>query len=457
MNAIEDDDASSSTGRSSSSTINTQDGSTSSGSCSLDDIIGRMIRRLEKDDSSLVDIDVDCKLMDADAARCMSLVLQENTHLKRLRLDCGNDSGHLDVIRKVVSGLKGNSSVSRIEIHDLTMDRDTSSWMAQSLATSKSLKHIRMTKCRFLGSGLGVLFVAMQPNKRIRHLAFHWCDWDEHNTDIVATSLPLLNLLSLSLVGINIAVDSWPYLLNNIKRSKELILLDLSWNNMDDAIISVLTKSMMIQQKISTLVLSSCGLDDKCTKELAKGLRKYSTLTSLDLSKNNKMSSKGVVYLKDLMKFNNFITDLKVNDCGLNDSALNAIENSLRYNNSVLKSFLSEAASQAIFEMVDTIEKFDIGESTRNVVQAVSFGSGSESSHSEEAATRNLAKPRKGGRTNERKYEKNRLHGGLSSAPIKQADQMTSEQGSDGFTKGKEVIRYTMKSTTPNGRHEVFL
>lgn len=457
MSEMEDDDASCSTGRSSSSTINTQDGSSSSGSCSLDDSIGRMLRRLEKDDSSLVDIDVDCKLMDADAARCMSLVLQENTHLKRLRLDCGNDSSRLDVIRRIVSGLKGNSSVSGIEIHDLTMDRDTSSWMAHSLATSKSLKHLSMTKCRFLGSGLGVLFVAMQPNKRIRHLAFRCCDWDEHNTDIVATSLPLLNLLSLSLVGINIAVDSWPYLLQNIKLSKELILLDLSWNNIDDAIISLLTKTMMVQQKISTLVLSSCGLDDTCTKELTKGLRKYSTLTSLDLSKNNKMSSKGVVYLQDLMKFNSFITELKVNDCGLNDSSLNEIENSLRYNNSVLKSFLSEAASQAIFEMVDTIGKFDIGESTRNIVEAVSFGSGSETSHSEEAATRILAKPRKGRMTNEKNYEKNRMHGGRTSALIKKADQTTSEQGSDGFTKGKEVIRYTMKSTTPNGRHELFL
>jgi hypothetical protein len=169
------------------------------------------------------------------------------------------------------------------------------------------------------------------------------------------------------------------------------------------------------------------------------------------------MSSKGVVYLQDLMKFNSFINELKVNDCGLNDSSLNAIENSLRYNNSVLKSFLSEAASQAIFEMVDTIGRFDIGESTRNIVEAVSFGSGSESSQSEEAATHILAKPRKGRMTNKKNYEKNRLHGGLTSAPIKKADQTTSEQGSDGFTKGKEVIRYTMKSTTPNGRHELLL
>jgi Ran GTPase-activating protein (RanGAP) involved in mRNA processing and transport len=454
---MEDDDASSSTGRSSSSVSDTLDGSTTSGSCSLDDSIGLMLRRLEKDDSSLVAIDIDCKLMDVDAARCMSLVLPDNTCLKRLRLICGNDSRHLDVIRRVVSGLKGNSSVSHIEVHDLTMDRDTSSWMAQSLATSKSLRHLSITKCRFLGSGLGVLFVGMQQNKRIQHLAFHWCDWDEHNIDIVATSLPFMNLLSLSLVGIYIAVDSWPFLLNKIKRSKELILLDLSWNSMDHTIISLLTKTMMIQQSISTLVLSSCGLDDQCAKELAKGLREYSTLRSLDLSKNNQMSSKGVVYLKDLMKFNNTITELIVNDCGLSDRSLNAIENSLRYNNSLLKSFLSEAASQAIFEMVDAIEKIDIGESTRSIVQALSFGSGSQSSYGEYAATRNVAKSCKGERTKKGKYVKNRLHGGVTSAPITQADQMTPEQGPDGFTNGKETITYTLAFTSLNGQHEVFL
>ena len=53
----------------------------------------------------------------------------------------------------------------------------------------------------------------------------------------------------------------------------------------------------MVQQKILTLVLSSCGLDDTCTKELAKGLRGYSPLTSLDLSKNYWMSSKFVIII----------------------------------------------------------------------------------------------------------------------------------------------------------------
>ncbi|KAL3772568.1 hypothetical protein ACHAW5_005311 [Stephanodiscus triporus] len=434
---MEDDDESSSESRSSYSVSgDSQEGSTLSGNCSLDSI-GLMLRRLEDDDSSLIDLEVDCKSIDADAAKCFSVLLPENTRLQRLRLDCGNDSSRLDVIRRVVSGLKGNSSIKHVEINDLTMDRDTSSWMAQSFASSKSLTHISMTKCRFLGSGLGILFVSLQHSKYIRHLTFHSCDWEEHNTEIVASSLPLLKLLSLSLVGINIALDTWPFLLNNIKRSKELILLDLSRNKMDDSIISSLAKTLSLQGSISTLVLSSCGLDDNCIKELAKGLRKHSPLSSLDVSNNNHISGKGVIYFRDMMKFNTSITELKVNGCGLNDRSLDVIESSLRYNNSVLKTFLSEDASQAIFGVVDMIGHFDIGQSTRNIVEAVSFGSDSAKEG-----------------TKEKKHVKNRLHyrRKLPDSSIKHADQTPPGQGPGSFTKGKEAVRYTMKSTTPEIR-----
>ena len=213
----------------------------------------------------------------------------------------------------------------------------------------------------------------MQHNRHIRHLSFHSCVWEDHNAEIVASALPFLNLHSLSLCDIKIHVDSWPYLFKNIKRSKELLLLDLSRNKLDESIISQLTKTMILQKNISTLVLTSCGIDDHCNKELANGLRKYSPLSTIDLSKNREMTDKGIVYLKDLLKFNTSITELKVNGCGLSGRSLDAIESSLRYNNSVFKGFLSESASQTIFGVVDMIEEINIG-------AALSFGYGESTS-----------------------------------------------------------------------------
>ena len=359
------------------------------------DTVGRVLHRLEENDSSLVDLDIDCKAFDAEDAKNISLLLPDNTRLTRLRVYCGTngrinsssvsdnaaDAKHAGICRRVLTGLKGNSSIEHVEIHDMTLDRDTATWMASSvLSNGKSLTRLTLTNCRFVGSGLAILFIAMQHNRHIRHLSFHSCVWEDHNAEIVASALPFLNLHSLSLCDIKIHVDSWPYLFKNIKRSKELLLLDLSRNKLDESIISQLTKTMILQKNISTLVLTSCGIDDHCNKELANGLRKYSPLSTIDLSKNREMTDKGIVYLKDLLKFNTSITELKLDGCGLSGRSLDAIESSLRYNNSVFKGFLSESASQTIFGVVDMIEEINIG-------AALSFGYGESTSRRKDTST----------------------------------------------------------------------
>ena len=356
------------------------------------DTVGRVLHRLEENDSSLVDLDIDCKAFDAEDAKNISLLLPDNTRLTRLRVYCGtngrinsssvsDNAKHAGICRRVLTGLKENSSIEHVEIHDMTLDRDTATWMASSvLSNGKSLTRLTLTNCRFVGSGLAILFIAMQHNRHIRHLSFHSCVWEDHNAEIVASALPFLNLHSLSLCDIKIHVDSWPYLFKNIKRSKELLLLDLSRNKLDESIISQLTKTMILQKNISTLVLTSCGIDDHCNKELANGLRKYSPLSTIDLSKNREMTDKGIVYLKDLLKFNTSITELKLDGCGLSGRSLDAIESSLRYNNSVFKGFLSESASQTIFGVVDMIEEINIG-------AALSFGYGESTSRRKDTST----------------------------------------------------------------------
>lgn len=351
-------------------------GSMSSGTCSLDSI-GRMLIQLEDNDSSLKELLIDCTSMDADAANFFSQFLPNNTHLQKLRLHCGHRSRHRQILGKVLLGLKDNSSVSFVEIQGAEIDCEVASWLVPSFANSQKLQHISMMDCDFVGSGVGILFVALQHNKGIRHLRFHSCDWEDHNVDIISSSLPFLNLHSLSLVDINIDVGSWPYLFQSMEHCTDLIFLDLSQNDFDVSNIDLLIQGLTAQKSISKLSLTSCGLNDKCTKALAKGLRRYSTLTSLDISQNKHMSDKGVVYLKDLMKFNNSITELKVDDCGLSTQSVNAVENGLRYNDSFLKSFFSETTSQAIFGVIDSIEQIDIA-------GAVSFDSESSPRKKEE-------------------------------------------------------------------------
>ena len=236
----------------------------SRGSCSLDSM-GRMLERLEEDDPSLIEILIDIKRTDKEATKFISELLPSNTHVKKIIIKCGTRPSHRQKFLKVISGLKENAPIQHIEIQDAGIDREMASCLVPLFAHTQ-LQHIGIKNCNFIGAAVSILFVALQHNKHIRHLTFRACDWEEHNTDTIASSIPFLNLRSLTLDGINIAEESWPFLLQQITDCTDLILLDLSRNVLDASNTPFLTKCLTAQKLISTLVLTDCCLNDKCVK-----------------------------------------------------------------------------------------------------------------------------------------------------------------------------------------------
>jgi len=379
--------------------------------------INQLLTQLEYDDNTLTQLIINCKSINKEDATYIGKVLKENTSVKKIIFKCSksNRSSHRQIFHKVALGLKENKYIKHLEIHNATIDHEMASYLVPSFAHNKTIQHISLVNCTFIGAGVSILCVALQHNKHIRHLSFNSCDWDEHNTDTIAASLPFLTLHSLSLIGINIAEDSWSYLLQSIERSKDMIMLDLSNNEIDAKQTNLLTKCLKAQKRISKLTLSDCGLDYRCMKELATGLRKYTTITELNISHNKQMTDKGVVYFKDLLKFNNSIQQLNVQGCNLNAQSIQAIDDGLRHNNSFLKSFFSEKTTKALFGVVDSIEQFDINETTNTLgstlFEAVSF----ESSDS----------PRK------KKPVNNKKSGGMTrSSPSKRSTQSTDRNRS---------------------------
>ena len=404
----------------------------SGGSCSGSFDSNRIeLIQLEENDETLLDLTVDCRMMDEESASELFVHLRSNTHLKVLRIICGGKSGsskrQQDAFCKIVSSLEYNVSIEHIEIIGaIVINREVSGWLAPSLAHNQRVKIISMKKCKFVGSGMAILLVAIQHMKHIRQLKFFSCDWEEHNAETIASSLPYLNLHSLSLVDMNIASDAWPYLFRNIMQSKNLVVLDLSRNQMNKTVLRLLTKSLATTKRtISTLALSSCGLTLPCAKELSIGLREYSSLSSLDISHNPLLTDKGAIYLKDLIKCNRSITNLKVSDCDLSKHSMNAIECGLRYNNSILKSFFSETASQAIFEVVDIIGQFDMLEAVP------SFGSKFAPLEAEQEKEESSASDRRQGNR--------RLPGSQSKQKIQTRNKYSTGQASGSNTaRGKE-------------------
>ena len=328
--------------------------------CSLNSI-DHVVDQLEDNDPTLVEFEVDCKRIDKITAADVGQCLPSNKHVKKIIIKCGNRSRHREIFQNVVSGLSCNTSIEHIHVQDGNITREMASALVPTFIHSKSLTHISMMNCK--GCGLAQLFVAMQRNKRIRHLSFHSCYWEEHNTDLLASALPVMSIHTLTLVDINIADNGMPFLFRNIMNCSELQQLDLSKNELDSKTLRLLCSRLANRRSITNLTLQMCGLNDLCMKELYKGLREHPTLTNIDISQNILISDIRVVYLIDLLSKNSSITELNVDNCGLHKKTVHAIESGLNYNRSSLKLFLS----RTVYDIFVGEESNTVPSDSRNV------------------------------------------------------------------------------------------
>lgn len=321
------------------SNVSTAGSGISMDDCSLDSI-DRLLMRLEMNDALLTELVIDCRKMDKESAVEIGLNLPTNTHVQKMLIKAGKRSRHRDMFLDVASGLSSNSSIKQLIIEGAVINREIANALVPTFIHGKSLQHISMINCK--GIGLAQLFVAMQRNERITHLRFESCYWEEHNSDLLASALPVMNITSLSLVDVNVPDNGGlAYLFRNIMNCQLLKHLDLSRNQLESASVRLLCSRLANQKCITDLKLQWCDLNDLSIKELARGVEDHPTLTCIDISQNIMISDIGVVYLIDLLTLNNRITKLNVDDCGLHMGAINAIESALRYNNSSLKLLLS--------------------------------------------------------------------------------------------------------------------
>jgi len=358
------------------------DDDSSVGTAHSGDSFNTLLVEVEHNDVSLREVVIDTTSMDRDTADDMAQVLQKNTSISTIRLSCkrleckeGRTRKH-HVLSTLLSGIKENTSIESIEIEDTDISHELAHSLSQLCARKQSLKNIAMIQCQFIGSGLAILFLGMQHSQSIRNVIFQSCDLGNQgdgggelqppsssfNVEIIASALPLMNLTSLSLVDVNFPTEEClHYLLENVEHAKELKLLDLSQNKLDERSIALLSKSINRQNQISRLVLSSCSLDNVCMKELAIGLSGYDPLTNLDVSKNKNMGDRGALLIKDLLKGNSKIMKLNVSGCSFSETSLDALEAALRYNNSFLKTFVSVSTGQQIFDVVDALANLGVG------------------------------------------------------------------------------------------------
>lgn len=353
----------------------------------------KLCYRLGINDGNLVEMDIDCGLMGKEIAKEMAKFLPDNNRLTKLCITCSSDKRQRQIFRILLCGLAGNSSVSDLEIRGadranmqeasgtLTdssisetfhLDREVANWLGTVLARHQTVQKICLKKCRFVDSGLAVLFMGMQHSK-IQNLSIISCNLEGFSADIVSASLCLMKLTSLSLVDTSLTTDSLRFLCEKIKTTPSITQLNLSRNKLGRQEVALIASSLKSPEHdpLRELVLSCCGLDDVCVHHLVKGLKQNPSLSIIDLSEND-FGDQGALYLKGLLEKNSAIKELRVDGCKIESrKRIMAIADGLRYNNSVLKSFgFSASTSLAILQTVDAIEEMggQIGSSVSEAV-----------------------------------------------------------------------------------------
>jgi hypothetical protein len=321
--------------------------------------LNKLCYRLATESLTELDIQLSCIV---SVAREIAGLLPSNSSLKKLGLEFSRGRPEAEELYQrntlmiLCSGLAANSYVADIQIRNADLNRDVAFLLGATFAQNQSAQKICLKSCNLIDSGLAVLFLGMQRNKQIQELAILSCDLSDFDSDVVAASVPLMNLKSLTLNNTKLTVEGLRFLCERIKNSPNLVELNLSGHALGRRGMKVLISCLKSpNQKVGKLNLSFCGLDNACIKHLSKCLVQNPTLFSLNLSDND-FGDDGAVFLKLLLNENNSIKELYLHGCRISKRRLRLIADGLRYNNSFLKVLFSESVSLAILESVDVIE-----------------------------------------------------------------------------------------------------
>jgi Ran GTPase-activating protein (RanGAP) involved in mRNA processing and transport len=315
-------------------------------------------RQLLTNGSDLKEIELGEEALIRHSPTDLSAAIRRNTYLQKLILNQKNcDPVSFEIL---LEGLDRNSSLIHLELLRVDITKETAIELASALTRNTSLKKFCMTKCKFVDSGLAVLFMGLQHNKSIRHLAIESCNLSGHRSNIIAAAVPLMRLQSVRLQKTNIPDKGMRFFLHNVGKTPSLESINLSEEMVSESSMEKLVESIQ-KCNLVRLILSDCGLNETSIEVLAEGVEKMEKLEAINVSKN-RFGDEGADILIDLLKCNSAIKYLKCDSCSISRHEKRLLKDALRYNNTFLKSLFSPEVTLSI---LDSVALFDQSPSKR--------------------------------------------------------------------------------------------
>ncbi|XP_058632540.1 NACHT, LRR and PYD domains-containing protein 12-like isoform X1 [Onychostoma macrolepis] len=306
----------------------------------------------------------DCGVTDEGCA-ALSSALRSNSHLRELSLNRNKlgDAG----LMLISDGLKDpRCKLEKLWLSHCGVTDEGCAALSSALRSNSHLKELDLSDNKLGAAGLTLISDGLKdPRCKLEKLKLYDCGVTAGGCAALRSNSSHLRELDLSLnnlgdAGLMLISDGlkdprckleklWlsdcgvTYVgcadLSSALRSNSLLReLDLSWNNLGDAGLKLISDGLKDPRcKLEKLTLSDCGVTDEGCAALSSALRSNSHLRELDLSENE-LGDAGLTLISDGLKDPRCkLEKLTLSDCGVTDEGCAALSSALRSNPSHLR------------------------------------------------------------------------------------------------------------------------
>jgi hypothetical protein len=319
----------------------------------------RILRRLQLDDPSLTELTVNRSLLEQISIAELGKVIPVNSSVVLLTLDLPRGI-KLTHILALLKALEFNDTIASLCLRNIPVCRYVATALSTYFSKTPSLIKLQLNKCPFVESGLALLFMGLQHCSTLSTLSVDTCNLGGYSVDVVAATIPLLELSSVQLQQTSLRPPGLEFLLRNMQRVNSLKCVDLSRNDVIGTKegIRLLVDALELIP-LQRLILQDCDLQRPAVKTLCQeALHTHPKLRFLDLSYNTDLDDRTAKYLCKLLDSNPKIVELSLKGCGkISRIMLSEMSDKLRYNNSFLKTIgFSSDVSLAILDSMQLLK-----------------------------------------------------------------------------------------------------
>ncbi|XP_057678256.1 NACHT, LRR and PYD domains-containing protein 3-like isoform X1 [Corythoichthys intestinalis] len=212
-----------------------------------------------------------------------------NCKLESLNLrDCHLDKGSCHLLASVLSS---PSNLKRLDLTDNNLLDEGVEILSKGLASPNcTLEELTLSRCHLDKGSCHLLASVLSSPSNLRHLNLSYNNLSDEGVEILSKGLasPNCKLESLDLSGCELKKGSCHPLASVLSSPSNLKHLELSWNDLSDEGIGILSKGLASPHcKLESLELSACGITNKGCVFLAEALMlNPSHLQQLSLWKN---------------------------------------------------------------------------------------------------------------------------------------------------------------------------